>query len=195
MTTYGTIPTAPPGSSLDFISTAKEKAKSAISSRRPWKEMIHRHAISVPHGIGEACIRIRTNLGYFRMNYAVIVLLIIFLSLLWHPISLIVLVVMMAAWLFLYFLRDDPLVIFHRTIDDRIVLAILSVVTLVALFLTHATLNIVVSLLVGLAIVILHAVFRKTEDLFADDEMGAGGMYSVVDGGGKRPLNEPSSSS
>lgn len=52
-----------------------------------------------------------------------------------------------------------------------------------------------VSLLVGLAIVILHAVFRKTEDLFADDEMGGGGMYSVVDGGGKRPLNEPSSSS
>ncbi|XP_077210112.1 PRA1 family protein F3-like [Tasmannia lanceolata] len=187
-TTYGAIPTAQPGtkSSLDFISTAKSKATSALSTCRPWKEMIHLHALSIPPSFPESIQRLRSNSAYFRMNYAIIVLLIVFISLLWHPISLIVFIIMIAAWLFLYFLRDDPIVIFHRTIDDRIVLAVLSVVTIVALLLTRATLNIIISVLVGLVLVFLHAVFRKTEDLFSDEE--ARGAYSVVG-------DQPSSSS
>ncbi|KAJ8640960.1 hypothetical protein MRB53_017654 [Persea americana] len=193
MTTYGTIPTAPQDASLDFISSAKDQARNALATRRPWKEMIHLHAFAVPHGLPEATLRMRTNVAYFRTNYAIIILLIVFLSLLWLPISLIVFLIMMAAWLFLYFLRDEPLVVFHRTIDDRIVLAVLGVITLLVLLLTHATLNIVVSLVIGLVIVIIHAVFRKMEDLFVDEE-GGGGAYSPVKGG-ERPSDEPSTSS
>ncbi|KAL5976645.1 hypothetical protein ACLOJK_020978 [Asimina triloba] len=178
MTTYGTIPTGH-GTPLDFISGAKQRAKSALAARRPWNEMAHLHAFGFPSSFGEAILRIRTNLGYFRMNYAIIVLLIVFLSLLYHPISLIVFIVMMAAWLFLYFLRDEPLVLFGRVIDDRIVLAVLAVVTLVALLLTHVALNLLVSLLIGAAVVLVHAALRKTEDLGGDEEAG-GGLYSVV---------------
>ncbi|GAV60515.1 PRA1 domain-containing protein [Cephalotus follicularis] len=174
MTTYGTIPTsssAVPSSKLEYISRAKERIKAGLGSRRPWRVMLDIHSIKLPSNFHEAVTRVRTNIAYFRMNYAMIVLFIIFLSLLWHPISLIVFIVMMATWLFLYFLRDEPLMVFSRTIDDRVVLIVLSVLTIVFLLLTDVTLNIVVSLLVGLVVVVgLHAAFRKTDDLFLDEE-------------------------
>ncbi|XP_043705846.1 PRA1 family protein F3-like [Telopea speciosissima] len=187
MANYGTIPTD--SSSVDFISTAKERIKLGLGTLRPWREMIHRYAFDIPSNVGEALVRVRINVAYFRMNYTIIVLLILFFSLLWHPISLIVFVVMMAAWLFLYFLRDVPLVIVGRTIDDRAVLIVLSVITIVALLLTQVTLNIVGSLLTGLAVVLVHGAFRKTEDLFLDEEaMGSDGN------GLTRPLSASSSS-
>ncbi|KAF8406904.1 hypothetical protein HHK36_006025 [Tetracentron sinense] len=196
MSTYGTIPTAPPvPSKLEFVSRAKDRIRSGLGTRRPWKEMINFHAIGFPSGFRDAVSRIRTNLGYFRMNYTIIVLFILFLSLLWHPISMIVFVIMMAVWLFLYFLRDVPLEIFHRTIDDRVVLIVLSIVTIVALFLTRATLNIIVALLVGLAVVLIHAVLRKTEDLFVDEETAGSGAFLAGGSGAQRPLHESSSSS
>ncbi|KAA8541698.1 hypothetical protein F0562_022850 [Nyssa sinensis] len=175
MTTYGTIPTSSPGgSNLGYISRAKERLSSGLGARRPWKEMFNFRSINLPSSFRDAIGRIRTNLGYFRMNYVIVVLLILFLSLLWHPISLIVFIVMMAAWVFLYFLRDEPLVVFKRTIDDRVVMIVLSVLTLVFLFLTHATLNILVSLLIGVVVVVIHAALRKTDDLFLDEEAATG---------------------
>lgn len=132
------------------------------------------HSIGFPRSFREAFGKIKTNLAYFRMNYALIVLLILFLSLLWHPVSLIVFVVLMAVWLFLYFLRDEPLVIFGRLIDDRVVLIILSVVTIIILLFTHATVNILVSLAVGIAVVLIHSALRRTDDLFLDEEASGG---------------------
>ncbi|KAK2653876.1 hypothetical protein Ddye_013732 [Dipteronia dyeriana] len=173
MTTYGTIPTSSsPGTSTnkEFISRAKERIQSGLCSRQPWKVMFNYHSINFPKKFAEAWTRIRFNVAYFRMNYAMIVLLVLFLSLLWHPISLIVFIVMMAAWLFLYFLRDEPLVIFGRAIDDRLVLGLLAVLTLVFLFLTDATVNILVALLIGVVLVAVHAALRKTDDLFVGEE-------------------------
>ncbi|XP_057504393.1 PRA1 family protein F2-like [Actinidia eriantha] len=172
MTTYGTIPTSSSGggTNFEYISRAKANLKSGFGSRRPWKEMFNFRSIGFPAGFRGAIGRIRTNLGYFRVNYAIIMLLIVFLSLLWHPISLIVFVVMMAVWLFLYFLRDEPLVIFGRRIDDRVVLIVLSVLTIVFLLLTRATSNILFSLLIGVVIVLIHAALRNTDDLCLDQE-------------------------
>ncbi|KAL5579511.1 hypothetical protein UlMin_011953 [Ulmus minor] len=174
MTNYGTIPTSSAAgntaANLEYISRAKERIKAGLGTRRPWKLMFNFHSLGFPSGMADAIGRIRTNAGYFRMNYAIIVLIILFLSLLWHPISLIVFIVMMAAWLFLYFLRDEPLVFFGRTIDDRVVMIVLAVLTIVFLLLTHATLNILVALLIGVAVVVAHAAVRKTDDLFLDEE-------------------------
>ncbi|KAI3775102.1 hypothetical protein L1987_49670 [Smallanthus sonchifolius] len=181
MTTYGTIPTSSGGgTNLEYLSRAKERIKTGLGTRRPWKEMFNLASINFPHGVSEAFPRIKTNIGYFRMNYAIIMLLILFLSLLWQPISLIVFVVLMAAWLFLYFLRDEPLVIFHRLIDDRVVLTVLSVVTLVLLLLTGATKNILVSVLVGLVVVVVHGVLRRTDNLCLDEDGVEAGGYLVA---------------
>ncbi|KAJ8773932.1 hypothetical protein K2173_009363 [Erythroxylum novogranatense] len=179
MTTYGTIPTSSsPGVSanLEYISRAKERIKAGLGARRPWKLMFDIHSLRFPANFQEALTRVRTN------NYAIIVLLIIFLSLLWHPISLIVFIAMMAAWLFLYFLRDEPLVVFSRTINDRIVLIVLSVLTIVFLLLTRVTLNVLVALLIGVVIILVHGLIRKADNLFLDEEssglMTAGGPSS-----------------
>ncbi|KAJ9688171.1 hypothetical protein PVL29_014079 [Vitis rotundifolia] len=174
MTTYGTIPAGTPvSSSLGYISFARERIRSSLGTRRPWKEMVQLRSLSIPANAAEAFQRIRTNAAYFRMNYVIVILFILFLSLLWHPISLIVFVVTMAAWLFLYFLRDGPVVILGRSIDDRVVMAVLAVVTIVLLFLTDVTINILVSLLIGVVVVLTHSVVRMTEDLFVDGEDGA----------------------
>ncbi|KAK9078348.1 hypothetical protein SSX86_002405 [Deinandra increscens subsp. villosa] len=185
MTTYGTIPTSSggatgTGTNLEYLSRAKERIKTGLGTRRPWKEMFNFRSINLPHSVSEAFPRIKTNIGYFRMNYAIITLVILFMSLLWHPISLIVFLVLMAAWLFLYFLRDEPLVILHRVIDDRVVLAVLSVVTIVLLLLTGATMNILLAVLVGFVVVVIHAVLRRTEDLFLDEDGVEAGGYLVA---------------
>ncbi|XP_028790396.1 PRA1 family protein F3-like [Neltuma alba] len=181
MTTYGTIPTSSaPSSNLEFISRAKQRIKAGLGTRRPWKVMFNFRSFGLPAGLPDAISRLRVNIGYFRMNYAIIVLLILFLSLLWHPISLIVFVVLMALWLFLYFLRDEPLVIAGRLIDDRVVLIVMAVLTVVLLLLTNVTLNVVVALLIGAGFLVAHAAFRRTDDLFLDEEETSGLMPNVA---------------
>ncbi|WOL14041.1 PRA1 family protein F3 [Canna indica] len=176
MTTYGTIPvsTAPSSSSsspstLDFISRDKERGRSALAStRRPWRELADARALSLPSSFGETCFRARANAAHFSANYAVVVLVV---RLLWHPVSLIVLLVCLADWLFLYLLRDEPLLVLGSAVGDGTVLAVLSAMTLVTVLLTGATTNVLVSLLIGVLLVLLHAALRRsTEEMVAVQE-------------------------
>ncbi|CAI9114300.1 OLC1v1014989C1 [Oldenlandia corymbosa var. corymbosa] len=179
MTNYGTIPTSSGsgGANLEYITRAKERIKEGLGTRRPWREMFDFHAIKLTTHVPEITGRIKANASYFRMNYAIVVLFILFLSLLWHPISLIVFIVLMVAWIFLYFLRDEPLVIFGRLISDRVVLIVLAILTVGLLLLTHATFNILVAVLVGVVVVLIHAALRKTDDLALDEEAGLLGSH------------------
>lgn len=183
---YGSLPptSASPTyvpATTGFLTRARDTTQSVFSTRRPWRQLLDIHAITRPCSVGDATVRLKRNLSYFRVNYAMIILFILFVSLLWHPVSMIVFIVVFIAWFFLYFFRDGPLVVFHRTVDDRVVLGILGIVTIVSLVLTHVWLNVLVSLLIGFFIIGLHAAFRGTEDLYYDEgDVADNGLFSVV---------------
>ncbi|KAK0583111.1 hypothetical protein LWI29_033498 [Acer saccharum] len=177
-----------PSNSLHPTSTSTPAAfltrarATVMATRRPWSQLIDRHSFSRPDPFfGVATFRIKRNLYYFRVNYAMIVLVILFLSLLWHPISMIVFLIVFVAWFLLYFFRDQPFVILNRQVDDRFILGILGIITILSLIFTNVWLNVLVSVLIGAFVVVLHAAFRETEDLYNDEgDGGDNGMFSVV---------------
>ncbi|VVB00229.1 unnamed protein product [Arabis nemorensis] len=176
MTNYGAIPTSShpsPVVDLEYISRAKHRIKSGLSTRRPWKSMFDLESMSLPDGFFDSISRIKTNLAYFRANYAIVFLFILFVSLLYHPTSLLVLAILIVFWIFLYFLRDESLKVYGYQIDDRTVLIGLSVLTVVLLLLTHATWNIIGSLGIATVLVLIHAAVRRSDHLFLDEEAAA----------------------
>ncbi|XP_028784198.1 PRA1 family protein D-like [Neltuma alba] len=142
-----------------------------MATRRPWRQLLDLSALSFPSSISDATSRIAQNVSHFFSNYTLIVLIILFLSLIYHPFSMIVFLIVFAGWYFLYFSRDEPVSVFNLAVlDDRAVAIGLGIITVVALILTHVWLNVFVSLVIGIALVCLHAAFRGTEDLVMDDQ-------------------------
>ncbi|KAL3507715.1 hypothetical protein ACH5RR_033097 [Cinchona calisaya] len=133
---------------------------------RPWAQFFNLSTFSLPISISDATYRINQNLRYFLPNYTLLILITLFLSLIYHPFSLIIFLVIFAGWVFLYFSRsaDDPLTISNFEISDRIVLGFLGLVTLVALIFAKVWLNVVVSVVIGVVIVCLHGALRAPEE-------------------------------
>ncbi|TYG46953.1 hypothetical protein ES288_D11G298000v1 [Gossypium darwinii] len=177
-TTYGTITSNP----TTFPSHAKH-------TRRPWPELFSLSSFCLPISAGDAKARIKINLSYFRVNYVIIALTILFLTLLWHPTSMIVFLITFIFWWFLYLFNDNPVVIFNRPVDGNVVLGVLSFATVLLLVLTHVGINVLVGLIIGVVVVGIHAAFRGTEDLGFPGEEEENGLLSVV---GSQPLRPTS---
>uniref|UniRef100_A0A7N0RAD5 PRA1 family protein n=1 Tax=Kalanchoe fedtschenkoi TaxID=63787 RepID=A0A7N0RAD5_KALFE len=162
--------------------------------RRPWREFASASSFSLPDVFGEALMRLSRNLSHFRINYALISLTILFLSLLFHPISLIVFVLVALAWYYFYISgRDEPVTVLGWEIGDGVVLAVLSGGTVVVVGLTGVWLNVGVSAVVSLVVVCIHGVFRSVEDLYCDEDEGCGdGLLVSVVGSPESSVNRRS---
>ncbi|KAK6254836.1 hypothetical protein SCA6_016141 [Theobroma cacao] len=173
-----------------LISSLKETAQSLTAIRRPWREFLDITAVDLPSSFSDVTTRIAQNLTHFRLNYTVILLLILFLSLIYHPLSLLTFLVILLAWFFLYFARDreEPVVIFGFTIDERLVIAALFGLTVAGLVLTGVWLNVLGAVAIGASMVILHAALRSTDDLVMDDLESP---YGHVLAGGDEELDSP----
>ncbi|KAG8098573.1 hypothetical protein GUJ93_ZPchr0013g36547 [Zizania palustris] len=169
-----------------FFSRARAVARATAGRPRAWREVLDATAFSRPESCGEARARARRNLAYFRANYALVALVIVFLGLVYRPLSMLAFLALFVAWLALYFGRGDgdPLVCLRREVDDRVVLAVLSVTTVLAIALTRAGLNLLVSLALAAAIIGVHAAFRI--NFYVDGSWdafdGAGSIGSSYDG-------------
>ncbi|GMY27263.1 PRA1 family protein D-like [Fagus crenata] len=146
-------------------------AQSLTTTLRPWRDFLDSTSLSLPSSLSDATSRISQNLNHFFLNYALLVLLVLIPSLLYHPLSLFLL--LFAAWLFHFFSRFQPGALFGFTIDQRRIVALFGVMTIVALFFTNVWLDVAVLLLVAAVLVSLHAAFRATDDLNQDSPYGA----------------------
>ncbi|KAK9162616.1 hypothetical protein Syun_003518 [Stephania yunnanensis] len=108
------------------------------STHLPQESRLNPISFSRPASLSDAASRLRKNLSYFRTNYSVVLVAVLALSLLSHPLSLLLLLSLLAAWLFLYLFRpsDAPVVILGRAFSDRETLALLVLLTVFLVFLT-----------------------------------------------------------
>ncbi|CAM8927264.1 unnamed protein product [Rhodiola kirilowii] len=160
-----------------FITHLSETIRTGLSNRRPWTELLDRNAFTKPESLTEASLRIRKNYAYFRINYLSLIAVVVTISLLTNPFSLILLIALLAAWLFLYLFRssDQPLVLFGRTFSEPETLGMLILVTTGVVFLTSVGSVLMSAVLVGFSLVSAHGAFRVPEDFFLDDQEGAAG--------------------
>jgi len=179
--TITTLPT-PPTAARVFFSGLLEGTNNALSQRRPWPELVDRNSLAKPASMAEAVTRVRKNWTYFRVNYLLLLSGVLAFSLLSNPVSFFLLVALLGGWIFLYLLRREPLVLLDRTYSDREVLGILTVLTIVVVFMTSVGAVLVSALMIGVAMVCAHGAFRVPEDLFLDEEEPVPGFLSFLGG-------------
>ncbi|CAI9757336.1 unnamed protein product [Fraxinus pennsylvanica] len=149
------------------------------AAARPWRMFLDPASLSLPVSPSEASFRLTQNLRYFYPNYALLSFLVFLLTLLPHPLSLVLFLCIFIAYLYLFLSRSEPLIVFDHAIDQKIILGFLLVLTLLAVSWTKVWWNIFISLIVGSAIVLLHAVLRAPEEVEEDSPYGS--LLNVVD--------------
>ncbi|XP_074330830.1 PRA1 family protein F2-like isoform X2 [Apium graveolens] len=157
MTNYGTITTLSSQGTNEFISTPQVKV--GIHYCRPWKEMVR--SLNFPSGYDNTIERMKKNLVFFRTNYMIILMLVLFLSGLFHPVSQQVFFVLLM----------NVLVVLH--LSNRTVVICLLIFSSTMLLLTEAAWNILISLLFEAVFVTAHASLRNTDDLSLDEQVVA----------------------
>lgn len=151
----------------------------AVTTTRPWPEFFDIHSLSLPVSLSDATTRLNFNLTHFRVNYINVFLIILFLTLALRPLSLLLVFAASLAWYFLYFSsRTSPLEVLGFIVDDRILVGVLSVITIVVLFVAHAWMNLVLAIVISAVVVCLHGVLRVP----AGDQDPYGGLLDAESG-------------
>ncbi|KDO63269.1 hypothetical protein CISIN_1g027328mg [Citrus sinensis] len=169
-----------------LINHISDSLRYGFAQRRPWAELADRSAFSKPESFSEATLRIRKNYSYFRVNYLTVVAVVIAFSLITNPFSLLMLVGLLASWIFLYLFRpsDQPLVVFGRTFSERETLGVLIVLSIFVFFLTSVGSILISAVMVGAGLICAHGAFRVPEDLFLDEQepSASTGFLSFIGG-------------
>ncbi|KAG7595780.1 Prenylated rab acceptor PRA1 [Arabidopsis suecica] len=166
------------------ITGIKETAQSITGAARPWGDFLDLSAFSFPSSIADATTRVTQNLTHFRINYSIILSILLGLTLITRPIAILAFIAVGLAWFFLYFAREEPLTIFGFTIDDGIVAVLLIGLSIGSLVSTGVWLRALTTVGFGVLVLILHAALRGTDDLVSDDlESPYGPMLSTAGGG------------
>ncbi|CAK0739323.1 hypothetical protein CVIRNUC_001156 [Coccomyxa viridis] len=141
--------------------------------RKPWGEMVDRSAFSRPANLAEATGRLRKNAHYFKVNYLMVVFTVTLITLAFNPTSLIVLGLLAMAWIYLFVVRQAPIVIGGRTFSDREKALGMAIVTLIVVFfLTSVAAVLFTAIGISFVAIALHGSLRVPDDLFTDEIEG-----------------------
>lgn len=181
----------------NIIAKLTESARKAAAQQRPWTEMVDRSSFAKPDNLSDALSRIRKNLGYFRANYLAVLLGVVVLSMLYNPVSIIVLALLGSGWAYLFVIRVEPLVISGRVISDREKLVGMAAISILIVFGITSVGSILISgVIVGFAAICIHGAFRVPDDLFLDDNDNASflSFFSLGPTGPTLPTQMPMAS-
>jgi hypothetical protein len=166
------------------LGRVSDTVKAALAQQRPWTEVADRNAFSKPESLTEASTRIRKNIGYFRVNYAVFMVSVVGLCMLWNPSSLIVAGLLALVWAYLFLVRSEPLVISGRTLSEKEKFLGLSILTLLIVFVFTSVGSVLISGIgLGIFLIAVHGAFKTPDDLFLDEPEVAGGFLSFLTAG------------
>ncbi|KAM3396461.1 PRA1 family protein G2 [Capsicum galapagoense] len=180
-TTYTTIPI----SGSDVINRSIQNLYTFLSKTRPWPEFLAgANAVDIPTSLSDAGIRIRRNLNYFSVNYAIIISAFAAGSLIGSPVLLIFTCLIFASWLILFFFREDPMVVFGHQVSDLIVIVGLLTVSAITIWFTGILNNLMVGIGIGVLVSVIHGSLRNPEGLFVDeDDAATAGLISNAERG------------
>lgn len=181
-------PSIPPSALYAVGSRLREYTLSTLEQRKPWTELLDRTSFAKPGSLQEAAGRFRTNFNYFRINYLIVVGLCVAGSFLMHPSSLFVLAFLAGSWVYMFAIRQGPLVINGREFSDREKLVLMSVASLLLVFVFSSVGNLLLSTVTFAgALVAVHGATRVPDDLFLEDSGEQAGLLSILTGGSKQP--------
>lgn len=131
--------------------------------------------------------RIRKNLGYFQANYLAVLTGVVVLCMLWNPKAIVWLALLGSAWVYVFMVRTEPVVIAGRTLNEREKFLAMAVISIVIVFgLTPVGSILMSGVVIGAVAIAAHAAFRVPDDLFLDDTDSAGFMSFL--GGGRTTM-------
>lgn len=147
-----------------FISRLKQHhLYKIVSACRPWRLLNDKNSVSCPQNFTDVFYRFKTNLSYFYVNFAIIILSFIYINVFFNIFS--------CAVFYLIYIKDsdEPPVICGRPINLPIILPVLVVLSVLWTLLIGSTGNVFVGLAFGVVCVLSYLVFRRYDDLYLDE--------------------------
>lgn len=172
-----------PSASSAVVAKLKESYQAAVAQQRPWSEVLDRSTISKPDNLNDALGRIRKNLSYFKANYLTIMLIVIVLSMLSSPSSILYTSLLACVWIYLFMVRSEPLVLGGRSLNEREKFLGMVLISIVVIFgLTTVGSILMSGIVIGAVVISIHAALHVPDDLFLDQPESSG-FLSFLGGG------------
>eukprot|EP00244_Chara_vulgaris_P012779 TRINITY_DN6903_c0_g1_i9.p1 TRINITY_DN6903_c0_g1~~TRINITY_DN6903_c0_g1_i9.p1 ORF type:complete len:206 (-),score=18.01 TRINITY_DN6903_c0_g1_i9:305-922(-) len=166
-----------------LLSKVTDSVKFAFHQSRPWSEMVDRTAFSRFDSLSDASSRVRKNVNYFKVNYAICAVGFVILSMLWNVSSLVYLFFLGLLWGWLFMVRSEPLTLGGRTLSENELFFGMVVFSLLVVFVFtsvgYVLLSAVLLASVGIAV---HAAFRQPDELFLEGQESSGGFLPFLGG-------------
>lgn len=164
-----------------FFSRTRDSFGNLLKERKPWSEVFDRSSFAKPGTLSEATGRMRKNVGYFKVNYALFILATTAVCFLATPAALMCLVGLAVMWFVMLVLRPGPITIGGKTFGEREkFFGLLGISLVVAFFLSSIGAVLFYALALGAVCVAAHGAFRVPDDLFLDEPEAATGFLSFL---------------